>query len=641
MEQDTLEDYLGIPGLNEKNAHKFKNILTTAQKRKECERKALAIVQLLLQKNVSAELFLKSLRFLNKSYYEDVAEERGLIEFCGYPLCGKSIKKTNYKYQICSKLNKVYDLEQYGNFCSCPCYDANEHIKSQILDSPLWLRDDEDIPKFNLLVRKKNSGSVGIDIKSKKPEKNDEFIPISSFAKLSLEDFGDIDISVTAMNNKPQASVTKKIYTKLSTVMENEEEIVNIDDENTHSESSNTEESNDNTNSKGKELKGIDILKGNKKKASPIKLANYTAPNILNNSKENGKKQTRQKSVPVKAQCLKTNKDLTSKDLKSITDKIKRKSCKPKMTTLIDALPINLAKGEVKIIDNVNEVEKSYLKNKSLMELKFLLKDSVSAENIIRCTLKKWITLETLIFIHGEKKIKEILDENKLTEHFEKLKIHQLEIEQQRKYIDICRKLCEQEIFEEKVEGLMIKNKLKPIPDYNALKKESKELIIKVNTFYKGSLCETPDPNFGSNRIEEETDGQEQSLLPLPDVTSQNAERYKILSDAFDKNINSILKFINYDSPFFLTQMHKLIKTFDLDAKNIVFKPAIGNYLSLICLRILSIKDSTLHEELEKKEFSELENSVFEQFPGKKNVLTDTLKLINDIDNFVESSVKS
>lgn len=38
------------------------------------------------------------------------------------------------------------------NFCSDACYHSSTHFKSQLLTSPLWSRDDEVVPHFNLLL---------------------------------------------------------------------------------------------------------------------------------------------------------------------------------------------------------------------------------------------------------------------------------------------------------------------------------------------------------------------------------------------------------------------------------------------------------------------------------------------------------
>lgn len=55
------------------------------------------------------------------------------------------------KYVISLSNKKVYDITERKNFCSGDCYKASNFVKEQMLTSPLWLRDQEDIPEFRLL----------------------------------------------------------------------------------------------------------------------------------------------------------------------------------------------------------------------------------------------------------------------------------------------------------------------------------------------------------------------------------------------------------------------------------------------------------------------------------------------------------
>nr|CAD7413598.1 unnamed protein product [Timema poppensis] len=92
------------------------------------------------------------LKFINRSHFEDVVEERAIISLCGYPLCGHRLTSTVAKqYHISTKLNKVYDITERKNFCSNYCYAAAKFLAKQLLTSPLWIHDKEEIPTFKLL----------------------------------------------------------------------------------------------------------------------------------------------------------------------------------------------------------------------------------------------------------------------------------------------------------------------------------------------------------------------------------------------------------------------------------------------------------------------------------------------------------
>lgn len=628
MEHDLLDDYLKLSEKIEKD-DKIKNIVTTAQKRKECETKALRVVFILSQeRSIDADIFLKYVEYLNPSYYEDIVVERALNQVCGYSLCRKKISKPKSRYKISNISKKVYDLEEYGKFCSTFCFDASNHIKSQILDSPLWLRDVEDLPKFKLLEVKKQRSSTGINIKSKKLQKCNEITTISSFAKLSLDDVGDIDFSISAYNEDQKIPITEsptKISTKpkLSTVMENVAEKEYLDNVSQIKES---------------DEENMKIQKENRNEKHVINHSVALEVDVKNQQFNNDIQKVERKASPKKcrqAVMQKTQgnkKILNSKDLKSITDKIKNKIKKP-IIPVIDPLP--LRSKTVKSIVHDNKYEAM----KSLIELKFLAKDPREVENTLKCIINSWLTIETLMFLHGENKLKNTLNERNLSKHFENLRINQLEIDKQKKYISICRKLCEEEIFEEKIETLFLKNNLKPPPDYEQLKRNAKEFNIKVKTFLEGGLHECHDKNFGSE--EDGNTHQEPTFSPLADNNSQNALRQQILSDTLNKSMLSLLDYMKYESTFVFSQFNELIKTFKLNAENIVFKPVIRSYMGFICLKILSIKDSMLCKELNKAEFVELQNSIFEQLPGKKEILMNTMKLLNDVNTFLETHVLS
>jgi len=111
--------------------------------KKECDRKALAVVEKLLDP-VDREWFRSAAFYLNASYYNDVVEERGCIDICGYPLCQKEVKKKSQKYHISTRHNKVFDITERKKFCSNTCFKSSEYYKEQILTSPLWLREPSD-----------------------------------------------------------------------------------------------------------------------------------------------------------------------------------------------------------------------------------------------------------------------------------------------------------------------------------------------------------------------------------------------------------------------------------------------------------------------------------------------------------------
>ncbi|XP_024879492.1 putative RNA polymerase II subunit B1 CTD phosphatase RPAP2 homolog [Temnothorax curvispinosus] len=121
-------------------------------KKQQCDAKALAIVVQLLEPHVDPDWFLPNLGLISKSHMEDVIEERAIVKLCSYVLCSNQLTVViRQKYHISTRNNKVYDVSKRKNFCSSLCYRAANYLLEQMLESPLWMRDKEDIPVFQIL----------------------------------------------------------------------------------------------------------------------------------------------------------------------------------------------------------------------------------------------------------------------------------------------------------------------------------------------------------------------------------------------------------------------------------------------------------------------------------------------------------
>lgn len=128
-------------------------LLLALQKKKECNSRAHANVEKLLKPKVDKTELLSSLKFLNQSHFEDVIQERAIEKLCGWVLCNNSLSDApKQQYKINSSTKKVLDITERKSFCSGKCYKSAIYLKEQVLTSPLWLRDEEEIPEFKLLL---------------------------------------------------------------------------------------------------------------------------------------------------------------------------------------------------------------------------------------------------------------------------------------------------------------------------------------------------------------------------------------------------------------------------------------------------------------------------------------------------------
>lgn len=133
--------------INESN-----KVQVTKEKQEECKKKALSIVEQMIENPVSEDWFLKACEDIHKNDYEDIIVERFISKLCGYPLCLNSVSNVpRQKYVISTKTNKVYDITERKYFCSPKCFKASNFIKEQLSTAPLWFLKEEDKVKVVLL----------------------------------------------------------------------------------------------------------------------------------------------------------------------------------------------------------------------------------------------------------------------------------------------------------------------------------------------------------------------------------------------------------------------------------------------------------------------------------------------------------
>ncbi|KAK4877304.1 hypothetical protein RN001_009810 [Aquatica leii] len=232
---DSLEDYIHFisdaPQAQPKTNTSKESVLLTLQKKKECEARAMRTVEFLIEGKIRSEVFFRCLNHLNRAYYSDIVEERSITKLCGYCLCDNNIPTMSKKrFAIDSKNNKVYDVINRKKYCSDYCYKASIHLEQQIDDSPLWLRNPKDFPKYTLLPptdRGIPGDDLGTDLSVQKDEI--QFESAYSFAEVSLHELTEkksdqpeqtpkVDISVKENLDKP--IIEKDLKISKDTVMQ-------------------------------------------------------------------------------------------------------------------------------------------------------------------------------------------------------------------------------------------------------------------------------------------------------------------------------------------------------------------------------------------------------------------------------------
>lgn len=468
-------------------------------KKKECNARALEIVQQLIEPNVEELWLLDNLKHINQCHFQDIVEERAITMCCGYPLCDKSLSNVPKKmYKISTKENKVYDITDRKNYCSNICYKAGVFLKEQLYTSPLWLRDCE-LPVEYKTLSSKQSGTSG------------------SGAEIDLGNTSPVKVSnelESVNNNKNDDSKEENLKYKSppSQLSRDKVALKEIKKENSVTGGEMTAiktEENENTLEKEPSLKQIDVK-------------------ISNN--ENVKK-------PMKnASSVKIEKDrVTVQKIKTIS---------------------------MSSEDIVVEIEKK---------------------------VKSWFTIDTLMFLLGEDGVRELLKLNGSSlEEVESLRMKDTQMYE--KYQEIYRRLNLVELKEKQQESKQLPSK--PLPNYEQLQKEAKELELKVRSFYRGDEKVTFKEEVSTNNDKIPED--QYPVLPLVDHHDVILTRRKILLEKLNRVLPDIQNALELSQFRLGLELQQLVSTFGLGPSNICLHATQWSLVSLIVIKLLTLRNEIL-----------------------------------------------
>ncbi|KRT80397.1 hypothetical protein AMK59_8786, partial [Oryctes borbonicus] len=512
-------------------------------------------------------------------------EERAISKLCGYPICGKKIPDMpKQKYIISTKVNRVYDISERKNYCSNFCYQGSLFVKNQIESSPLWLRNHTEMPECKLMpVTAVATPGEEVNYGLLK-EKSDlsQFTSITHFAQISLEEVENIE---KIPKNGTKCNMKHKKIQKQSSlglIEEDTNKEAEMDDCDLHQNSDEYRKKDTATNKTF--LSGTELIQDNK-----------------------GKEPLRKKS------------DEREK-LEYLIAKLKVNS-EPKIK-LINLPPTpHSSKSKVLINEKEHVVSKKDTKDK-VVEKTANKEVNTNAEfvellNNVKTCVEEWITLDSFIYLYTEDKVRQILNENKMEEYFDKLKIPDREIPQQMKYMNICKRLHIQELAEDKFDKALLGKSIKPLPDFKQLKEEVQELDLKVRSFYKGALYEQMDTNFPTKPIKENQESTEEAVtLPLVDASAQNTLRRKVFFNSINKTMKKLIVGLKLDERYVLLCMQDLVKSFKLQSHNVVFKPNIWPIIAVILIKILCIKDVNIQMQVEEPRSVEYIELILSKYAG-------------------------
>nr|XP_033771362.1 putative RNA polymerase II subunit B1 CTD phosphatase RPAP2 isoform X2 [Geotrypetes seraphini] len=507
-------------------------------KKIELEKRALQIVERLMEDDVTEDFLLGCGRFITLADYKDTVDERFIIKLCGYPLCRNKLEKVpKQKYKISTKTNKVYDITERKCFCSNFCYRASKYFESQIPQSPLWMREEERPADFKLL-KPGQSGHSGEEVKlyDKSILLSDIENPRvsashrkSNFSSESDKDSDSEQEFVSAVLTEkrsraqslkpqpPKTSLPSEKYTPETKAINKEQEhmMLEIAEELSKCKVDDKDKTNTTTVSfQTKELcaPGTDLT-----------------PDKLQTSEE--------------SECNPSGSQITSRGVsKRGAEHLRRMLARTKQPLKSDSevpLPPPTIKGNM---------------------LEALIK-----------TFSEWKTDETMEFLYGP--------QSTSRSEKEELDTDDLPLET----VGLCD--SEDHSSQKSHSSLNESVSAKALPNFERLKGETAMLNLTAKEFYKGV--------YKDRDVK-----QDDPVLPLVDSSAQHQIRKRIVLDRLKKVLPVILVPLQITYSEVYAELHNLIKTFRLTNKNIYHKNTEWSLIAIVLLSILSPKIS--HKDAQK-----------------------------------------
>uniref|UniRef100_A0A9L0R461 RNA polymerase II subunit B1 CTD phosphatase RPAP2 homolog n=1 Tax=Equus caballus TaxID=9796 RepID=A0A9L0R461_HORSE len=501
--------------LKQEDASKRKAELEAAVRKKiEFERKALRIVEQLLEENITAELLKECI--------------------------------PKQKYKISTKTNKVYDITERKCFCSNFCYKASKFFQAQIPKTPVWVREEERHPDFQLL-QEGQSGHSGEEVQlcSKaiktsdidKPghfEKHYESSSSSTHSDSSSDNEQDFVSSILPGNRPDATGIRPQLHKKC--IMKKKA---------------------------GQKARS----KHEDKEQTVIDVAEQLGSCQLD---------SQEKAVARQLPLQKVDTEIPSNSPwqeKLEASEISENKCNSSKITLV-GISKKSAEHFKKKFAKSNQVSRS---------ASVQVCPEVAKANLVKVlkeTLIEWKTEETLRFLYGPN------------------------------YASVCQKPCsaplvkEEELDEDDInpdpdsrssalqesqnsldESLPFRasdTAIKPLPSYENLKKETETLNLRIREFYRGRYVLNEETTKSQDSEEHDPS------FPLIDSSSQNQIRKRIVLEKLSKVLPGLLGPLEITLGDIYTQLKNLVRTFRLTNRNIIHKPAEWTLIAMVLLSLLT-----------------------------------------------------
>ncbi|XP_026231155.1 putative RNA polymerase II subunit B1 CTD phosphatase rpap2 isoform X2 [Anabas testudineus] len=562
----------------EEEARRREEVKERLREKLELEKRALKVVERLLEDSVAEEFLVDCAKFITQANYKDAIEERFIAKLCGYPICPNKLGKIpTQQYKISTKTNKVYDITERKCFCSNFCYKASKEFELQIPKTALWLRQHESPPEIRLM-KKGDIGSSGEEVMLSERRLQEEDIenPLTALPEDSHS--SKLSSAAAGLSHSDSSDIEQEQDFVSSVVSQKQGRRVHWGDLPKHTDEDKKEEHakvERRQQQRGKE----DKEKKEECASRTEQLHRRNTEQVLPEDRELPEEASVEEATAKLNLCSLSQAVTHSTSLPDdsiATQPINTTPCSVSCTELnppTESKPqLDLSHSTLTSTSNQNNhsvrlqnqsdfnITQMGMSKKGAAGLRDLLKnqspalrsDSIRLKLLesLKRTLKEWSTDETLMFLYGA--------DHSLGSPFADVKEENEKLEEELDEDDL-----EDEVTMEVEGGVSDRRPSAAAPDYETLRKETQQMELRISEFYKGTWIR-PEELEESNENEATLKDQctKNPALPLVDSNAQHLIQKRITVEKLTSCLRNIVGPLRLTMSDISTHLNNLVRTF-------------------------------------------------------------------------------
>ncbi|XP_028988008.1 putative RNA polymerase II subunit B1 CTD phosphatase rpap2 isoform X2 [Betta splendens] len=604
----------------EEEARRREEVKEKLRERMELERRALKVVERLLEDSISEDFLVDCAKFITQANYKDAVEERSIAKLCGYPICSNKLGKIpTQKYKISTKTNKVYDITERKFYCSNFCYKASKEFELQISPTALWLRPHESPPKIKLM-KTGDGGSSGEEVmlSERRLQEEDVEDPLalppascdSSQLSSTASDLCHNDDSDSEQEQEQEQEFISSVVSQEQGRRVHWGELPKRTDEdggaNIESREVDEEETDDKDFSENQRVEEVTA------KLGLCSLSQTVTPNT---SLPDG-------SSAAQAQTSRQPSRTTScEDLNPSTE-IRPQLGIPHSTLKCSNQNNHNIQNQSDL--NITQIGMSKRGAAGLRDLLKSQSPAVRPDSIrlkllecLKTTLKAWSTDETLKFLYGA--------DHALGAPFANVKEETKEMEGELDEDDL-----EEGVNLENEGAVRHGRPTVEAPDYEALQRETQQMELRIREFYNGT-CFMPEdlekPKQGGNKVTAQNQCKKEPVLPLIDSQAQHILQKRITVEKLTGCLKNIVGPLRLTMNDVTNDLNKLVRTFRFTNTNIIHTTPEWTLIAVVLLHLLVEVSPVVQEALQTPASVEYVDTLMAQLSLQQQDLLNMVQL--------------